>query len=604
MPAELIARIAAGEVVERPASVVKELMENSLDAGASSVEVNLASGGKTLIQVKDNGGGIARADMERLFVRHATSKIASADDLDHIMSLGFRGEALYSVSSVSELTMKSRLAGAMDAWEINVRGGVRQAVAPAAMPSQGTDIRVEELFLNTPARKKFLKSDTSELDQAVHVFLPYALLFPEKKFTLTHNNRTVYDLPAAADGAERAARALALDARHIVALDEGGRDGLRVRGWLGDINIQRARRDLQYIFVNGRPVQAKGLLFHMNDVYRLVMPEGAHPFFILSVDIPPSDVDVNIHPAKREVRIKDEAVLGSLIRRSVEQALMTKGSAKEVRAEIFTFEPGVMPGDERREPSNPGGVPSGKIVFGPGQRSSVPSFEPRSERPAMARPGSDLFEAPAALVKENDFAAFTGAIAERRDDQLRDRLSRARLIGTFASKYHLFEEGGSLFAVDQHAAQERILFEVFAGQMTAGTMDVERLLVPMVVRLSPRELLAWEVIKPELDTLGFESTLMGEGAVALQSYPRLITAPEAAFRALLSDEVKSFTGKDLLARRACRASVMAGERMHGDEAREQLKRLLACADPFTCPHGRPVFIELKESFLDRQFLRI
>jgi DNA mismatch repair protein MutL len=589
---EVIARIAAGEVVERPASVVKELLENSLDAGASRIEVHLTAGGKTLIQVKDNGAGIARDNMDRLFFRHATSKIASGDDLDALMSLGFRGEALYSVSSVSELSLKSRAPGASDAWEIKVRGGTRAAPAPAAMAAAGTDIRIEELFFNTPARKKFLKSDASELDQAVNVFLPYCLLYPQKHFILTHNGREIYDLPSETDGAARAAKALALSARHIIPLEPVVSGDYRVSAWLGDINIQRQRRDAQYLFVNGRPVQCKGLLFHLNDVYRLIMPDGVHPFFVVMLDIPPADVDVNIHPNKREVRIRDESRVGMFIRRAVENALMSRGGPREVAADIFRFDPAAGPESRgvREE-----GIPSSKIMFGPGQ-GALPAVTPRAYAPNVSAPET-------APDQPSDFFAYTGRIAANREDQMKERFTHARFIGTFIRKYHIFEEGEGLFFIDQHAAQERILFEAFSAQMSSGKMEVERLLTPVLVRLAPREILLWENMTKVLHDLGFESGLMGEGVVALQAHPRLIKAPEAAFRALLADDAKDVPVRDILARRACRASVMTGDRMHGDEAREQLRRLMACADPFTCPHGRPVFIEIKMSFLDRQFLR-
>ncbi len=615
MSLDVIAKIAAGEVVERPASVVKELMENSLDAGASRVEVHLTAGGKTRLQVRDNGQGIPREDMELLFSRHATSKIRSGADLDALVSLGFRGEALFSVSSVSELTLKSRAAGAAEAWEVKVRGGDRQRPSPAVLPSQGTDILIEEIFFNTPARKQFLKSDAAELDQAVNVFLPYALLYPQKHFVLTANGRGIYDLAAEAKGAARAARALALKAEYIITLENATNGAMALGGFLGDINIQRARRDLQFVFVNGRPVQSKSVLFHVNDVYRLIMPEGTHPFFALFLTVPPQEVDVNIHPAKREVRLKDEGRVGSLIRRAVEQALMTKGGPKQlvsrglVSPEIFTFQPrpgAGAGGDAGRSVSGQEGLPPDRLVFGPNQRSEVPSFIPsgsfhdgrKGTEPVISRDlaGELPGQAP-------DFFTFTEQLAGQRDDSLKARLSRARLIGTLARKYHLFEEGEDLFVVDQHAAQERILFEQFSRQMTAGAVEVQRQLTPVVIRLSPRELLIWETYKPELDALGFESALMGEGAVALQAHPRLIRAPEPVFRALLSDDARGLPTRDMLARRACRSSVMSGETMQAGEAREQLGRLLACADPFTCPHGRPVFIEVKRTFLDRQFLR-
>ena len=333
LPSDVIARIAAGEVVERPASVVKELVENALDAGATQVEVHLKEGGKSLIHIKDNGRGIPHDDLGVLFQRHATSKIASAEDLEKVLSLGFRGEALYSIGSVAEVNFRSLAEGAKEAWEIDVNGGVRSAARPAAMAGHGTEIRVKELFFNTPARKKFLKSDPSEVEQVLHVFLPYVLLYPERHFVLTHNGRTLVDLRAAADIIDRTARALNLEARHLIS-GEGAQaqEGFSLRLVLGDINIQRPRRDLQYLFVNGRPVQSRTVLFHVNDVYRLVMPEGAHPAFAVFLEVPPGDVDVNIHPAKREVRIRQEARLGGFLRAQAENVWMTSGGDSSICA--------------------------------------------------------------------------------------------------------------------------------------------------------------------------------------------------------------------------------------------------------------------------------
>lgn len=434
LPSDVIARIAAGEVVERPASVVKELVENSLDAGATRVEVHLKEGGKSLIHIKDNGRGISRDDLEVLFQRHATSKIASAEDLEKVLSLGFRGEALYSIGAVAEVNVKSLAAGAKEAWEIDVSGGVKSAARPAAAAGQGTEIRVKELFFNTPARKKFLKSDASEIEQVLHVFLPYVLLYPERSFVLTHNGRTLVDLEPASNSVERTAKALNLEARYLLGTEAvHAAEGFSLRLVLGDMNIQRPRRDLQYLFVNGRPVQSRTVLFHVNDVYRLVMPDGVHPAFAVFLDVPPQDVDVNIHPAKREVRIRQEARLGGFLRANVEQLLMTRGGAREVPAHepLFPF-----PSDT----PIPEGLPADKVVFAPAQ---VPGRTASVPRPASEEPV---------------FAEFAAHFDQQRTAPLKTRLSRARFVGTFDHKYHLFEEGASLFVVDQHAAQERVPF--------------------------------------------------------------------------------------------------------------------------------------------------
>ncbi|MEI8012363.1 MAG: DNA mismatch repair endonuclease MutL [Candidatus Omnitrophota bacterium] len=579
---EMIARIAAGEVVERPASVVKELVENALDAGATRLEVHVKDGGKTLIHIRDNGRGIAREDLALLFQRHATSKIATADDLEKVLSLGFRGEALYSIGAVAEVNIKSRLSGVEDAWEMDVNGGVKQAARPAAMPGQGTEMRVKELFFNTPARKKFLKSDAAEMEQILHVVLPYALLYPRHYFTLTHNGRTLLDLsPASAAG--RFAAALNLEERHLVAGEKmPSAEGLAVRLILGDINIQRPRRDLQFLFVNGRPVQSRSIFFHIHDIYRMIMPDGANGAFAVFLDIPPEDVDVNIHPAKREVRIRQEARLGGLLRAQAEQLLMSQGGAREIET---AFNPGMM----NRHVEPPEAVSSWPPEMSSGSQPEAPARAPSS---AAAR-----------VSEQNMFSGFAARYVEEREDTLKDRLARARLIGTFACTYHLFEDGDSLFVIDQHAAQERILFERFSTQVAAGKVEVQRLLVPLVLKLSPREQVIFEESGERLALFGFEATAAGKDTMAIHTVPVLLSRPESAARALLSDDPALSSDQDALARRACRASVMAGDRMREAEALHQIQALMRCENPFTCPHGRPVFIELRTSFLDRQFMR-
>jgi DNA mismatch repair protein MutL len=576
LPADVISKIAAGEVVERPASVVKELLENSLDAGATRVEVHLKDGGKSLIHIKDDGCGISREDLEALFTRHATSKIASAEDLDEISSLGFRGEALYSVGSVAEVTLKSRAEGASEGWEITVKGGEKSKPQPAASATHGTDIRVNELFFNTPARKKFLKNDAAEFEQVLNVVMPYALLYPERAFLVTHNGRTALDLRPAKDPADRAAAALNLAQRHIITPELFEAGEVKIGMVLGDINIQRPRRDLQYLFVNGRPVQSRNLLFHVNETYKLILPPSVHPFFAVMLSVPAGDVDVNVHPTKREVRIREENRIGGLLRRAVERALMTQGSAKDV--ETLTF-----PTPEVREVVREEGLPADKLIFGPGQKGFLPEFG-----------RTDNAVQPTFLTPE---------VREVAPEALKDRLASARFVGTFIRKYHLFEVGESLFVIDQHAAQERILFETFRRQIEAGQIEVQPLLVPVVFSATPQEMLAWENSGEKLKAFGFEVEAFGPTALAIQAHPAVISAPEQAVRLLLGEETLARADADTIARRACRASVMTGDRMASIEAVHQLKELFACKDPFTCPHGRPVFIELKSSFLDRQFLR-
>jgi DNA mismatch repair protein MutL len=589
---EVISKIAAGEVVERPASVVKELVENALDAGATRVEVHLKEGGKSLIHVRDNGGGIAKEDLSALFSRHATSKIVSSDDLEQVLSFGFRGEALYSVGAIAEVTLKSRLKDSTDTWQVQVNGGVRMDVCPAVLPEHGTDIKVESLFFNTPARRKFLKSDTAEAGACIEVVLSAALARPDVHFILTHNGKASFDLPVVPSLRERAAKALQLPAASIhEGQGEIRKDNIRWTLVVGDINIRRPRRDLQYIFVNGRPVQSKGLAFFMNEAFGLVFPQGTYGFFLAFLEIPPVDVDVNVHPAKREVRIRRESEIGMALRRSAEELLMTKSPAKEGASDepIFPFMPTAMDKGD--------GLSVEKIIFGPGQKSALP--EAVESRNDDAFPWKSTERVIPVRADVEPAASFVSPAPL----SLVDRLTHARFIGTFDRKYHLLEEAGSLFVIDQHAAQERIIFEKFYQQVVSANVEVQPLLVPVLIRIDPREAMAFEELAEAMKTLGFDVTLFDDATLALQAYPQLLKYPEDAVRLLLTREALAKADPESLARRACRASVMAGDRMAEVEVLHQIAELLVCKDPYTCPHGRPVVIELKTSFLDRQFLR-
>ena len=327
---DVIAKIAAGEAVDRPASVVKELLENAIDAGANSIEIHLKDAGKELIHLKDNGSGIAREDLEKIFQRHATSKIAAIEDLESLHSMGFRGEALYSIAAVSDVTLTSRTSQD-EGWQIHIKGGERQNLEPASLAQIGTDIKIVELFFNTPARRKFLKNNASEIHQIINIVLPYTLIYPDKRFILTHTGRSILDLSPASSRLDRAAAALNVAMNHLLETDqEFVEEQIRVKMILGNINIQRPRRDLQFIFINDRPVESKNLNFNLNDVYKLVMPPGVYGTFIVNIGLNPANVDVNIHPTKREVRIKDEARLISILRRMVEYQLMHKGNPKNL----------------------------------------------------------------------------------------------------------------------------------------------------------------------------------------------------------------------------------------------------------------------------------
>jgi len=575
---DVIAKIAAGEAVDRPSAVVKELLENAIDAGATSIEINLKDAGKELIHIKDNGSGIGRADLEKIFQRHATSKITHIDDLEKLHSMGFRGEALYSIAAVSDVTLCSRTKEE-DGWQIHIRGGVRQNLEPAALSQIGTDIKIAELFFNTPARRKFLKNNASELHQILNVVLPYTLIYPDKRFVLNHAGRSLLDLRPAPSRLDRVAAAMNVSMNHFLETDqEFVEEQIRVRMVLGNINVQRPRRDLQYIFINDRPIESKNLSFNLNDVYKLILPPGVYGAFIVNITLNPANVDVNIHPTKREVRLKDEARIISILRRMTEYQLMHKGQAKE-------FDSPPLAGGVRE-----GGLPTDQIIYAPGQFSL----------PLVGRAREGGINGNTVVYTDNsmqDFQLFG------QDNSLRSKFTRARFIGAFLQKFLLFEADESLLIVDQHAAQERIMFEKFKNQIENAQVESQPLLTPLLIKLTPQEKIAWEELQEKLVTAGIETTQFDDDTIAVQTQPLLLKNIEAVVRSLLSGQEAPRMDPASLARRACKASVVAGDKLDVSQADYQRQQLLKCQDPFTCPHGRPTLIEVTQTFLDRQFLR-
>ena len=586
LPEEIIAKIAAGEVIERPASVIKELLENSIDSGATRIELQLKDAGKTSIVIKDNGCGIGREDLETIFQRHATSKIETLDDLFNIHSLGFRGEALYSIAAVSDIVLQSKAADQPEGWQIHTRGGQKQAVKPCAFNEHGTNIEIKELFFNTPARKKFLKTDSGEFHQVVGTFVPYTLLYPQVRFKLTHQGRDIIDLAAIHDLKSRVAHVLNLAEEHMLDLTKNfPEQNLEMRLILGDINIKRTRRDMQYIFVNGRPVFNKNIVYHLNQIYRLILPAELAPFFILYLTVPAADVDVNIHPTKREVKIKNEREICTLLRRVCEQALMTSTGMKQV-----SF------------PGRPADAVTPSFRYNTDAREDIPAAQPLfEEQPYFS---GEAANKDYAYPRANEPQAFyLPANRALTDDNIQTKLEGARYIGAFMHKYLLYEADRNLLVVDQHAAAERITYEKLIRHMEKGDVEVQPLLSPVLVSVNAQELVVYEEIQDEFRKVGLESSLFDPQTIAIHTQPLLLRDVEQTVRYLLAGDKITNRDHDQIARRACRSSIMAGDKLKPDQAEFLREELLQCLDPFTCPHGRPTVIELTETFFDQQFLR-
>jgi len=587
LPPEIISKIAAGEVIERPASVVKELLENSLDAGTDSIELHLQQAGKTMIRLKDSGSGITQDDLSQVFLRHSTSKITSIDDLFRIRSLGFRGEALYSIAAIADIILRSRTDDQDSGWEIHMRGGDKLGLKPVPL-AQGTEIEVKELFFNTPARRKFLRSNITEMNQILNVFVPYTLFYPQVRFLLTHQDKTQIDLLPEEDHAARISASLNLNSKHLLsAKEEFPDDNLSVHMILGDINVVRSRRDLQFVFVNGRPVQSKAISFHMNNVYRLILPQGNYPFFVLFIDIPVENIDANIHPTKREIKINDEQNICSLLRRMAEHLLMSKGGPKVITGDAPASSASSL--DQALSRNHQNDLPFERAAF-PEQWTSSATGEVIKPTEQYAFP-------------QGENMLFSQSLTGANRTSLKEKLQGARYIGQFMNKYLLFESEKTLLLIDQHAAQERIVFEQLILQMEKGQVEIQHLLSPYLIKLSPQDLLAWEASKEKLEQSGFSTTLFDEEAVAIHTYPVLLKDPQRAVRDILSGGDAARCDHATIARRACRSSVMAGDPMRKEQAAFQRENLITCRDPFTCPHGRPTVIEMTLDHLDKQFLR-
>ena len=599
LPENVISKIAAGEVIERPASAVKELIENSLDANSDTIEVHLKDSGKTLIRVKDNGKGIDEEDLQKIFQRHATSKIETADDLFDIHSLGFRGEALYSIASIADVTLRSQTRNADSGWEIHLRGGERIDLKPCAFAGTGTEIEIKELFYNTPARRKFLKSNTTEIHQVLNTFIPYTLLFHKTRFLLMHQDKALLDLTPSDNLIGRIAQALNLDEKHLMEVSQPlPVENCSIRMVLGDINIKRPRRNLQFIFVNNRPVQNKAISFHLNQIYRLILPDDCFGFFAVFLNIPADEVDVNIHPTKREVKIKDERGLCTILRSLCEQTLMQKGPA--LTASMMTTQSVA----DSPSPEIDRALSQAQPFEKSSETLELETTEEISSSPKESFPGS--FRASTREKNEDGLQGFyipPDSLFAKKQNTLHERLAQSYYVGSFHNKYLLFESGKFLMVIDQHAAQERVTYEHLITQMQKGTLEVQPFLSPILIKLSPQEFLIWEQVQQTLEELGFSTTQMDKETIGLHSHPNLIKNPEHAVRQLLAGDTIATSDPESLARRACRASVMAGDPLNAQQAQYLREQLLQCLDPFTCPHGRPTVIELSEEFIDKQFLR-
>jgi DNA mismatch repair protein MutL len=640
LPPSVINKIAAGEVIERPASVVKELLENSVDAGATRIDVSLGQGGTDLVRVVDNGCGIAAEELPLAVASHATSKIADAEDLFRVGTLGFRGEALASIAEVSHLVIRSRRTIDDAGHEVEVVGGIRRDAVPYGCPV-GTAIEVRNLFYNTPVRRKFLRASQTEIGHCTEAFTRIALAQPAVHFTLRHNDKLLYDLPPTSDWQERIAALAGRDlAQGLIPLEN--RDGeMRLTGFAADPQHSRANNRMQYLFLNGRFIRDRALQHALGEAYRGLLLGGRFPIAFLQLQAPAEAVDVNVHPTKLEVRFADSGRVYALVLGTLRKKFLATDLTARVRAPLTSVEPAAAAVDMaaieehrrqlvdwaqgalasgRREP--PGRSPLRDEVAADSQGALELRFEP-PQGPQLELTRLDrVWQAPPVSERRHEAAELAGRLAAksntmesyREADASRSPETRLRSHLGFQvhDRYLITENEVGMVVIDQHALHERILYEQLREKVLAGQMEMQRLLVPEPVTLSPAEANAALAAKDALAQLGIEVEEFGGDTVLVSSYPAMLAnlSPADMLRQvveLLLAQPQSPSRRDLIDELlhmiACKAAIKAGDHLSAEEITALLEQRHCYQDAHHCPHGRPTALVFTREELDRRFKR-
>jgi DNA mismatch repair protein MutL len=659
LPEAVANKIAAGEVVERPASVVKELLENAIDAGATTIRIEVEVGGKRLIRVIDDGHGMMHDDALLAFERHATSKLKSADDLLSISTLGFRGEALPTIAAVSRLTLETRDAAEAEGTRIEFAGGKLVNVKPAGLPP-GTTMSVADLFYSVPARRKFLKSDTTELGHIASLVTHYALANPGKQFVLATPTQQIIDCPPAEKLADRiyqlfgrqaleelveipAATSAFRSAITEPELEPGEeKSTLTVSGFTSRPEIQRTNRNGIYIFVNRRLVRDRLILHAINEAYRNIVPPGVFPATLLFLEMPYDEVDVNVHPAKIEVRFRRANFVHDFTRDTIRQALMGARPIASFAAAAATLQP-PAPSAGLAAAGFYGGQENGNSSSAANGNSAVPRaiIPPMEEIGLGSGVGSDsafdLAAAPMRPVEQRipfESGASFGAAATPgrisagmswagnlasasaeapatlpRPDQIMD----LKPLGQVSASFIIAVNGEGLWIVDQHVAHERVLFEQHLEARRAGKVEAQRMLMPMVIELSPRQIVIFEKIAEELAANGFEVEPMGPKSVAIQAVPAGVIASDA--EKLLTEILDGIERENaaisidtlqakIAASTACHAAIKINMPLDQTKMEWLLEALAKTDCPMSCPHGRPVVLRYSVREIEKAFHRI
>ena len=596
-------RIAAGEVVERPSSVVKELVENSIDAGATSITVTLEEGGKELIKVTDNGFGMTREDAVLSLQRHATSKIREAEDLDAISTLGFRGEALPSIASVSVIEIVTRHEEESDGVRLEIEAGTITNLESVGAP-QGTTMAVRKLFFNTPARLKFLKTAQTELSHITDIIGRFAMAYPSIHFRLIHGSREVLSSPATGKPLNSITQVMGKDIARQLSPISFETPAMRVSGFISNASLTRINRTYQIFFVNGRPVRSKSMTHALDQAYRGLLQPGRYPVAIVFLDLTPELVDVNVHPTKAEVKFSSEQEVHSAVHRAVNAALMAGAAAP-----IITSDPSQRPAQPLYLSPDAPPIRQGTLLGAPPM--DIKAFqEALAQRRETATDQADPFvwergvgvpveESP---VPEADFDAIRTVA-----------LSSVKVIGQARNTYIVAQCDDGVLIIDQHVAHERVLFDRMLETDDTRRPAVQGLVIPLTLSLSAKEA---AIVGQRLDQLrqaGFELEPFGGDTYMVRGAPASIKPAnaEAVLRDMITELVDLSVTKHLLVKAeqvlitaCCKMAVKAGDPLSAEEMNQLVCDLLKCKNPFTCPHGRPIIVSLSNWELDRKFRRV
>jgi DNA mismatch repair protein MutL len=657
LPDHISNLIAAGEVVERPASVAKELVENAIDAGASRIVIDVESGGRRLLKITDDGEGMTRDDAVLAFERHATSKISKAEDLEAIATLGFRGEALASIASVARVELLSHAEDAAAGTRVLIEGGRLRDVKDTAHP-RGTTISVRDLFFNTPARRKFLRSEATESYHLTNLLTHYALAHPEISFTLTNNGRETLRVAPAKDLRERAYQIFGaqfleslLEVNNAVSASTETSFALpqiaKVRGYVSAPRDRRTSRDAQFLFVNGRFVRDRLLGRALSEGYRSILPHGVYPVALLFIEVPLEEVDVNVHPAKTEVRFRRAAAVADSVREAVRAALASAGFAPaadtrepfttvdEVGQDVAEEPPPATVTDDLTKPAiETPARPAFELRPRPQQErigfEPVPQISPSDKTTthatgataaAAAQPQieyqevriSDIPEAAGEVRAFPDLPPLDSAIKFVREVAVESVSSNIRALGQLDESFIIATDDEGLLLIDQHVAHERILFDKYRNLEGSRRSESQQMLIPETFDLTPAQAASFDSVAEELESYGFELMRLSGRTVAIKSAPADLPASEArnvlaevldtvdaekrgAARATLRDEIAASL--------ACHAAIKVNMPLAPEKMRWLIDRLLTTSSPTTCPHGRPVILRLATQDILKGFHRI